>query len=233
MATEARPERSEPPPAGDGGPRPKARRDLTLGEEIANAVSHGTGLVAALVAAPLLVMATLRRGDPAAVVGAAVFSTTVVLLYLASTLYHAVPRSRAKRVLRMIDHGAIFLLIAGTYTPFTLGVLRGPWGWSLLGAVWALALAGIALKALRGARHPRLSLVLYLAAGWLALVAIGPLWTNVPMRGLLWLLAGGLAYTGGVVFYVSRGIRYSHLAWHLCVLAGTACHFVAVANYAA
>ncbi|MFQ5738634.1 MAG: hemolysin III family protein [Acidobacteriota bacterium] len=208
-------------------------RTQSLGEEIANSVSHGVGLLAAAVAGPVLVIAAVRRGEAAGIVGASIFATTVVLLYLASTLYHALPGQRAKRVLRVLDHGAIYLLIAGSYTPFTLGVLRGAWGWTLFGVVWGLALAGVALKVIGGIRHPKLSTCLYLAMGWLALVAVKPLWLHMPGWGLLWLLAGGLAYTLGVAFFaLGERLRYGHLVWHLFVIAGTACHFIAVLRYA-
>lgn len=209
-------------------------RPQSLGEEIANSVSHGLGLLAALAAAPVLIVVAARGGDPPTVVGASVFAAAVLLLYLTSTLYHALPRNRAKPVFQVLDHGAIFLLIAGTYTPFTLGVLRGPWGWTLFGLVWGLALAGVVLKAVGGIRYPRLSTGLYLAMGWLALIAIEPLWFHVPMGGLLWLLAGGIAYTAGVAFFAAdERVRYSHFVWHLFVIAGTACHFIAVLWYAA
>lgn len=205
----------------------------SVGEEIANAVSHGMGLLAALVATPFLLLTAAQRGESAAVVGASVFAGTVLALYLASTLYHALPRNKAKRVFRIIDHSAIFLLIAGTYTPFTLGVLRGPWGWTLFGLVWGLAALGVTLKALAGIRRPRLSTVLYVGMGWLALIAIRPLWVRMPVAGWLWLLAGGLAYTAGVAFYAADRVRYAHFVWHMFVLAGTACHFFAVLWYAA
>ena len=209
-------------------------RPQSLGEEIANSVSHGVALLAALVATPVLIIAAVRRGDTAGLVGASVFAFTMLLLYLTSTLYHALARNRAKPVFRILDHGAIFLLIAGTYTPFTLGALRGPWGWTLFGLVWGLAVAGIVLKAVAGVRFPKLSTYLYLAMGWLALIAIRPLWLHVPAWGFFWLLAGGLAYTAGVVFYATdERIRYHHFIWHLFVVAGTACHFVAVLLYAA
>ena len=165
--------------------------------------------------------------------GASVFAATVVLLYLASTLYHALPRNRAKRVFQVIDHGAIFLLIAGTYTPFTLGVLRGAWGWTLFGLVWGLAAVGIVLKAVGRLRHRTLSTLLYLGMGWFILIAIHPLWLRVPLSGLLWLLLGGIAYTAGLAFFAAKGVRYSHFVWHVFVLAGTACHFFAVLWYAA
>lgn len=209
------------------------RRGQSSGEEIANSVSHGLGLLAALVAMPILVLAAVRRGGASAIVGASVFAGTVVLLYLTSTFYHALPENRAKRVFRVLDHGAIFLLIAGTYTPFTLGVLRGAWGWTLLGLVWGLAVLGVVLKAVRGTRHPRLSVTLYLGMGWLAVIAIRPIWLGLPLPGLLWLVAGGLAYTAGVVFFAADRVRYYHFVWHLSVLMGTACHVVAVFRYAA
>jgi hemolysin III len=157
----------------------------------------------------------------------------MVFLYLASTLYHALPSNQAKEVLLVCDHAAIFLFIAGTYTPFTLGVLRGAWGWTLFGLVWGLAVAGIAFKVIGGAvRYHRLSTGIYLGMGWLFLITAGPLWHRLPLAGLLWLLAGGVAYTVGVGFFVTERIRYNHFVWHLFVLAGTACHFVAVWRYA-
>ncbi len=208
-------------------------RTQSLGEEIANSVSHGVGLLAAVAAVPFIVIAAVQHGGSAGIVGASVFAVTMVVVYLTSTLYHALPRNRTKQVLQVLDHGAIFLLIAGTYTPFTLGVLRGPWGWTLFGLVWGLGLAGVGLKAVGGVRYPRLSTCLYLTIGWLALIAVKPLWLCVPTGGLVWLLAGGVAYTGGVAFFMAERIRYSHFVWHLCVLAGTACHFVAVVRYAA
>ena len=208
-------------------------RTQSLGEEIANSVSHGVGLLAAVAAVPVLVIAAVQRGNAAGIVGASVFGATMVVLYLTSTLYHALPRNRAKRVFQVLDHGAIFLLIAGTYTPFTLGVLRGRWGWTLFGLVWGLALAGVLLKAVSGIRYPTLSTCLYIAMGWLVLIAVKPLWLNVPTWGLFWLLAGGIAYTAGVAFFAAERVRYSHFVWHLFVIAGTACHFVAVLWYAA
>ena len=211
---------------------PAANRAPSLGEEIANSVSHGVGLLAALVAAPFLVLEA-RRGGAVAIVGASVFAGTVIVLYLASTLYHALPKNTAKRVFRVIDHSAIFLLIAGTYTPFTLGVLRGAWGWTLLGVVWGLAVLGVTLKSVAGIRYPRLSTTLYVGMGWLALIAIRPLWHLVPLAGWLWLIAGGIAYTAGIAFYAAERMRYGHLVWHLFVLIGTACHFFAVWSYAA
>jgi hemolysin III len=205
----------------------------SLGEEIANSVSHGVGVLAALAATPFLVLAAARRGGALAIVGASVFAGTTVFLYLVSTLYHALPRNRAKRVFRVIDHSAIFLLIAGTYTPFTLGALRGAWGWTLFGVVWGLTVLGVTLKSVGGIRYPRLSTTLYLGMGWLALIAIRPLWGHLPAAGWLWLIAGGLAYTAGIAFYAAERVRYGHAVWHLFVLLGTVCHFFAVLWYAA
>lgn len=211
---------------------------LSSGEELVNALTHGLGALAVAVASPFLLIAAIDHGA-ATIVGAAVFVATAVLLYLASTVYHALPRGRTKRLFQSIDHIAIFLLIAGTYTPFTLGVLRGPWGWILFGAVWGLALVGVIVKGL-GTLEPcsllrsaHLSLGLYLATGWLVLLAIGPVVRHVPTTGLAFLLCGGLAYTLGTVFYWYERIPYFHSVWHLFVLAGTAFHFVAVMNYAA
>ena len=207
-------------------------RRQSLGEEIANSVSHGIGFVAALSAFPVLVLGAMRHGATA-VVGASVFAATMSLLYLTSTIYHALPENRAKRVFQILDHGAIYLLIAGTYTPFTLGVLRGTWGWTLFGMIWGLAIFGVVVKSRGGIRYRRLSTALYLAMGWLVVIAAKPLLLHVPGWGLFWLAAGGVAYTAGVGFYVARQLRYAHFIWHLFVLTGTACHFVAVLNYAA
>lgn len=206
-------------------------RPQSRGEEIANAISHGVGFALAVTSIPVLVIAALPHGARA-VVGSAVFAATASLLYLTSTLYHAITNTRAKHVLRLLDHSAIYLLIAGTYTPFTLGVLRGAWGWSLLGAIWGLAIFGVVVKSVGGFHMRGLSTALYLAMGWLVIIAARPLYLNLASWGLFWLAAGGVAYTAGVAFYAARRMPYGHFAWHLCVMAGTACHFVAVLNYA-
>jgi hemolysin III len=210
---------------------PAAARTLTRGEEIANSLTHGVGLVASLVAFPFLVVAAARRWGTPEVVGASVFAAALVALYHVSTLYHALPPSRAKQVLQKLDHTAIYLLIAGSYTPFTLGVLRGPWGWTLLSLVWAIAGTGIALEFALGRKVHKLAVGLYVAMGWLVVVAAKPLVAAVPWPGLAWLVAGGLLYTGGVAFYAAKQVRYAHVAWHLFVLAGSACHFVAVLGW--
>ena len=206
---------------------------LSAGEEIANSISHGLGLLLALIALPILVISAVRIGSTRFMIGAGVFGGTMILLYLASTLYHSVTHDAAKKVFRLFDHSAIFLLIAGTYTPFTLGVLRGTWGWTLLAIIWFLALAGIVVKAVPRTRHSWISMVLYLVMGWLAIVAIKPMFELVPVPGIVLIFAGGLAYTGGLAFFAARSLRYSHFIWHLFVIAGTAFHFFAVLWYAA
>lgn len=212
--------------------QPSCERAQTWGEEIANSVSHGLGLLAALGAAPVLIVAASGQAA-ASLVGATVFAATMVLLYFTSTLYHALPLGRAKRVLLRLDYCAIFLFIAGSYTPFALGALRGPWGWTLFGLVWALAAVGVVLKSTQRLNHPWASTGLYLAMGWLVLIAAVPLVERVPTLGLVWLVAGGLAYTVGVVFFVlDTRVRYAHAVWHLFVVAGTSCHTVAVLGYA-
>ena len=209
-------------------------REQSRGEEIANSVSHGLALVAAFIGIPFLLAHAARQASAGYIVGTSVFSATIILLYLASTLYHALPAGKAKRVFRILEHSAIYLLIAGTYTPFTLGVLSGAWGWTLFGIIWALAVAGVMLKASSRRPHPVLSTVLYLAMGWVIVIAIDPMFARVPTAGLLWLLAGGLAYTASVAFFATDSrLRYGHLVWHLFVMAGTSCHFFAVLWYAA
>lgn len=203
-------------------------------EEIANSLTHGAGLLGSLVALPILLLSATRgANDGWRLAGSIVYGISLILLYGASTIYHAMPEGRGKRVLRVLDHSAIYLLIAGSYTPFMLGALRGPWGWSMLAIVWTLALIGIVGKCTIGFRFPWLSTALYLGMGWLIVFAIKPLWHNVPVHGLAWLAAGGLCYTGGVVFYArDQKMRYGHALWHLCVLGGSACHYVAVLAYA-
>ncbi len=207
-------------------------RVQTLGEEIANSVSHGIGFVAAVVATPYLVAAALNRGTTATVVGVSVFAATMMLMYMTSTLYHAIPGPRAKKVFRILDHNAIFLLIAGTYTPILLGVLSGAWGWTLFGLVWGLALAGIILKSVSGVKYHGVALAIYVAMGWIVLIAVKPLFEAMPTRGIIWLVAGGLFYTGGILFYRNERMPYAHAIWHLFVIAGTVCHFMAIIGYA-
>jgi len=208
-------------------------RAQSLGEEIANSVSHGVALLAAIVGTPFLIAAVSNLGA-ANIVGACVFAATMVLLYFTSTLYHALPAGRAKRVFLKLDHGAIYFFIAGSYTPFALGALGGPWGWTLFGIVWSLAIFGATLKAFDRLSHPWLSTGLYLVMGWLVLIAAVPLVERVPQPGVALLVAGGLAYTAGVVFFaLDSRFRYAHAVWHSFVVAGTGFHFFAVMGYAA
>jgi hemolysin III len=215
-------------------PRTTPGREQSLGEEIANSISHGAGAVASVVAAPFLILHAVRLGNTGYLIGAIVFSVTMIMLYLSSTLYHSFRPGRLKNAFRIIDHSAVYLLIAGTYTPFTLGVLYGAWGWTLLILIWALALIGVVLKILNRTSHPVIATILYLLMGWLIVVAADPLYTRLPAAGLAWLIAGGLAYTIGTIFFVSDSrLRYGHFIWHWFVLAGTTCHFFAVYGYAA
>ncbi len=204
----------------------------SVSEEIANSVSHGLGFVGTLMVTPLLIRDAVATGGAAVITSVAIFCATLLLLYLASMLYHALPKGPSKHFFRVTEHALIFALIAGTYTPFTLGVLHGPWGWTLFGIIWTLAATGMLLKFLGGpSDFPALSLGLYLGMGWVMLIAIRPLWLRMPHGGLLWIGVGGLAYTAGVPFYLS-GRRYSHFLWHLFVIAGSACHCWAVLQYA-
>jgi len=209
-------------------------RPQSISEERANSLSHGVGFLLALVAAPILIIAAARQGNVLNIVGASVFAGTMVMLYLSSALYHALPPGRAKNLFAKIDHGAIFLFIAGTYTPFSLGVLNGAWGWTLFGLIWGIAVVGLVLKALERLSHPWLSTGLYLAMGWLVVIAAVPLLERVSAAGVAWLVAGGLAYTMGVYFYLTDArIKFGHFVWHLFVMAGSACHFFAVLWYSA
>ncbi len=200
-------------------------------EELANRLTHGLGAGLSVAGLVLLVVFSVRYGDSWQVVSTAIFGTTLVLLYTASTLYHSFRDQRVQQVLQKFDHAAIFLLIAGTYTPFALVTLRGPWGWSLFGVVWGLALAGVTLKFWLAGRFKLISTLLYLGMGWLVMIALKPLMAALPAGGLRLLLAGGLCYTGGAVFYLWRRLPYNHAIWHLFVLGGSACHWAAVFCY--
>ena len=199
-----------------------------LREELWNALTHGVGAVASLAGGAVLITMAAMLGGARQVVSASIFSATLVLLYAASTLYHAIPHTRIKARLEVLDHCAIYLLIAGTYTPFTLVSLRGTWGWTLFGLVWGLAAMGVVFKLFFTGRFKLVSTILYVALGWLVVIAWRPMVAAVTPTTLHWLLAGGVMYTGGTVFYMSRKIRYSHGIWHLFVLGGSVLHFVAV-----
>jgi hemolysin III len=205
--------------------------DITLGEERANAITHGIGALLSVAALVLLVTFAARHGSVWHVTSSAIYGVTLVALYLASTLYHSVQGERVKRFFRKLDHASIFLLIAGTYTPFLLVSLRGPWGWSLFGVVWGLCLAGMVLKFFLAGRFRVVSTVIYVLTGWLIVIAIKPLALALPAGGLWLLGAGGVCYTGGTVFYLWKSLRYHHAVWHVFVLAGSICHFFSVFCY--
>jgi hemolysin III len=214
---------------------PSTRRDpdepFSVAEEVANSLTHGAGLLLGVAALILMVVLAAKGGSAIRVVACSVYGTTLVLLYSASTLYHALPPGRGKRVFGILDHAAIFLLIAGTYTPFTLVTLRGGWGWSLFGVIWGLAAVGVVIEAVSRGRARRFQLVLYLTMGWAIVTAARPLIAALPMGGLLLLLGGGLAYTLGVVFFLWRRLPFHHAVWHVFVLGGSVCHFFAVLLY--
>ena len=204
------------------------KRTQSRGEEIANSVSHGVGLLAVVVAAPVLIAGAVQQGGVTRLIGASVFVSTVGLVYVTSVLYHALPPNRAKRIFQVLDHGAIFLLIAGTYTPFTLIILEGPLGWAMFGLAWGLALTGITLKLFFTGRFERLSTSMYVFMGWMMVFAIKPLLANFAPEGMAWLIAGGICYTVGALLYSIKKLPFGHAAFHILVLLGSACHFVAV-----
>jgi hemolysin III len=206
-----------------------SKRMYCSSEEIATTISHGIGFVAGLIGAPILLLAAHGTGSRGFFLGTIVFVTAMLALYLASMLYHAWPETRTKYALQVFDHSAIFVFIAGTYTPFALGPLRGIWGSTILVVVWAGAVFGVIIKAVRGtSRHRQLAMSLYLGLGWSALIVMRPLILKVPPIALFWLVAGGVAYTVGVLFFVNKRLRYGHFVWHLFVLVGTSCHFLAL-----
>lgn len=207
----------------------RATRDYTVGEEIANSITHGVGVAFSIVALTLLVAFSFK--DPWALASGIVFGISLILLYTGSTLYHAIPFPRARHVFKIIDHSAIYLLIAGSYTPFTLVTMRDDGGWWMFAVVWVLAAVGISTEAFWTYRPRWLSAVVYLFMGWLAVFMIAPLRASLAPAGLWLLVAGGLCYTLGTVFYVYKRIPYFHMVWHLWVLAGSVCHFLAVLLY--
>lgn len=203
----------------------------SFGEEVAHASTHGFGVLLSIVGLVVLVTRAALYGDHWHVVACSIFGATLVMMYTASTLYHAIPLPKPKRILRVLDHSLIYFLIAGSYTPFTLVTLRGPWGWGLFAFVWSLALAGVLFKIYFTGRFEKVSLAIYLLMGWAAVVAIKPLLVALDPAGLALLAAGGLTYTGGVVFYVWQRLRYHHAIWHLFVLMGSVLHYFAVLFY--
>ncbi len=203
----------------------------TAREELVNVITHAIGAVLGIAGLSALMVGAWRHHDTWRTVSFSIYGATLILLYLASVFYHGARSPRAKRLLQFFDHAAIYLLIAGTYTPFTLVSLRGPWGWTMFGLVWGLAIAGILLNVFFFGRLGFVSTLLYLLMGWLVVIAIKPVMAAVSVQGLVWLVAGGLAYTIGVVFYVWHKLPYSHPIWHLFVLAGSVFHYFAIFFY--
>ncbi|MCB9008142.1 MAG: hemolysin III family protein [Ardenticatenaceae bacterium] len=200
----------------------------SVGEEIANSVTHGIGAGLSVAGLTLLVALAAIYGDVWRVVSFSIYGSSLVLLYLASTLYHSIQHPKVKRILRIFDHSAIYLLIAGTYTPFTLVSMRGPWGWTLFGVVWGLALLGIAFKTVFIGRYEKWATAAYVLMGWLVVIAFKEMLVTVPPGGIVWLVIGGVVYTLGVLFYAWEKLPYNHAIWHLFVLGGSICHFFAI-----
>ena len=209
----------------------KNHSEQTRKEEVLNSISHGVGVVLAIVAAPFLIYYAAHHGNALTVTGASVFITSAILLYFSSTLFHGLRDGKAKDVFQVFDHVAIFILIAGTYTPFTVGILQGTFGWFMLTLIWIVAFAGITLRFWLGKSNMKIFVAFYLAMGWMIFIGIKPLIDNMELTGLLWLAIGGAAYTLGVVFYLLPRRTYTHFVWHLFVLAGTSAHFMAVMFY--
>lgn len=203
----------------------------TIGEEIANSITHGIGAVLSVAGLTLLVVLAAIYGDVWRIVSFSIYGASLFLLYLASTLYHSIQHPRIKRVLRIFDHAAIYLLIAGTYTPFMLVSLRGPWGWSFFGIIWGLAFLGIAFKAFFIGRYEKLATAAYVLMGWLCVVAFKEMVATLSFGGMAWVVAGGIVYTLGVIFYAWEKLPYNHAIWHLFVLGGSICHFFAILLY--
>lgn len=209
----------------------KADGRQTSGEELVNVITHGIGAALGIAGLGALMVGAWRHSDAWRTVSFIIYGATLVLLYLASTFYHGARSPRVKRLLQFFDHTAIYLLIAGTYTPFALVSLRGSWGWTMFGLIWGLAMTGILLNVFFFGRLGFISTILYLLMGWLVVVAIKPVIDAVSVRGLVWLIAGGLSYTVGVVFYAWHRLPYAHSIWHLFVLAGSVFHYFAIFFY--
>ena len=207
-------------------------REWTRNEELANSISHGCGFLAALIGAPFLLVAASHHPGVRPILGVSVFALATIFLYLSSAVHHWLMPGKIKDFVELLDHSAIFLMIAGTYTPFATGVLWGPWGWFLLGVNWPLAIFGLLRKIRIGVRPEGWSICLYVLMGWMMVLAFPTLAARMPRMGLVLIAAGGVAYTGGLIFYMARRFPYHHLAWHLCVLVGTAFHYFAVLEYA-
>lgn len=210
---------------------PRSRIEYSPAEEMANRITHGFGAAASLAGTIVLIVVAALNGSAWQAVSFSIYGASLIFLYAASTLYHSVRQPRLKHLFRIVDHAAIFALIAGTYTPFLLLNLRGGWGWSLFGIIWGLALLGIGFKAFHIRRLPKISVVFYVAMGWLCVIAMQEMLTQIPLGALIWLGAGGVCYTGGIIFYGWKRLPYNHAIWHLFVLGGSACHYFAILLY--
>lgn len=208
--------------------RSPSAKSHSFGEELANSISHGIGAALAIAGLVILVVFAALQGDPWRVVSFAVYGTTLIILFTASTLYHSIQHSGAKKILQRIDHASIYLLIAGTYTPILLVSMRGAWGWSLFGAIWGIAAWGTGYEIFSERRRGKLSVIAYLLMGWLCVIALRQLLVSVSPGGLAWLAAGGLFYSVGIIFYIWDSLTYSHAIWHLFVLGGSVCHYFAM-----
>ncbi|HPE74806.1 MAG TPA: hemolysin III family protein [Draconibacterium sp.] len=206
----------------------KTYRKLTVKEEIFNSITHGVGVLLSIAALVILVVLAVGKGNAWHVVSFSIYGSTMVLLYLASTLYHSFTAEKVKNLFARFDHAAIFLLIAGTYTPFLLTALRGTFGWVLFGIIWGVAVVGVVIRSIYLTRFRKLMVAIYLIMGWMFVVAVGPMINNLPLTSIIFLFLGGIFYSVGVVFYVKRNLKYGHGIWHLFVLAGSIMHFFAV-----
>lgn len=209
----------------------KEERIQTPREELANSLSHGFGLIMSLIGLVNLVVQATLYGSPKALVSVNVFSGSMIFLYAASTVYHAVTAPRLKHICRIVDHSTIYVLIAGSYTPVCLMILPPAWGWTLFGINWGLALFGVVFKLFFTGKFDKLSTAVYIGMGWLAVVAMKPIWDNMPAGGIALMFAGGASYTLGVIFYRWEKLPFHHTVWHMFVVGGTACHFMMVALY--
>jgi hemolysin III len=206
-------------------------KTYTFGEELANSITHGIGTTLSIAGLVVLVVLAVLHGDVWHIVSFSIYGSTLILLYLASTLYHSFKNEKVKHILKIVDHASIYILIAGTYTPFMLVSIRGPWGWSIFGLIWGLALTGIIFKAFFIGKFKKVSVFVYVLMGWLCVIALKEMLTNIPTGGLLWLLAGGIFYSSGVIFYLMHKIPYHHAIWHIFVLAGSICHYFSILFY--
>jgi len=210
---------------------PQNHESYSLGEEIANAITHGIGTGLSIAGLTLLVVLAILHSDVSRIVSFSIYGSSLIILYLASTLYHSFQNPPVKRVFRIIDHSAIYLLIAGTYTPFVLLCMRGAWRWAFLGVVWGLALLGIGFKAFFTNRFRKISVLAYVLMGWLCVIALKEMLATIPSGGLILLAVGGIVYTVGIIFYVWRRVPYNHAIWHLFVMGGSICHYFAILLY--